>query len=149
LEQPLANILLIAIGLSIIFLPPTRFQPGPGSVAHEFTVDGEWRLDGMSTNGRWLVLTRLPDQQKQTRRQDNSVWQTEIQVFDTQDGRANHTITLGGSYEIDAISGAVTALFLFQHLPPANPDHYLIRAYDFVLDIDITPTTTKNPAAGE
>jgi len=105
-----------------------------GSIAHDFTVDGEWNLDGISTNGRWLVLTRIPNEQEQTRRQANGIWQTEIQIFDTQNGRTTHTITLDGNYEIDAISGDGTGLFLIQHLPPANPDHYLIRAYDLSLD---------------
>jgi hypothetical protein len=111
-----------------------RYNPQTGSIAHHFTVDGEWNLDGMSTNGRWLVLTRIPDEQEQTHRQVNGIWQTEIQVFDTQNGRSAHTIALDGNYEIDAISGDGSGLFLIQHLPAANPDHYLIRAYDLSLD---------------
>jgi hypothetical protein len=110
------------------------YNPQTGGIANNITVDGNWSLDGMSANGRWLVLTRFPDEEEQTRRQVNGIWQTEIQVIDTQDGRATHTFTLDGNFEIDTISGDGTGLFLIQQLPPANPDHYLIRAYDLSLD---------------
>jgi hypothetical protein len=79
-------------------------------------------------------LARIPGEHEQTGRQTNGIWQTEIQVFDTHDGRTAHTLTLDGNFEIDAISGDGTGLFLIQHLPPAKPDHYLIRAYDLSLD---------------
>ncbi|MFZ0547018.1 MAG: hypothetical protein WAM60_16355 [Candidatus Promineifilaceae bacterium] len=110
------------------------YNPRTGNISDYFTIDGEWRLDGMSVNGRWLVLTRIPDKQEQTRRQTKNVWQTEIQVFDTQNGRATHNLALDGKFEIDAISGDGTGLFLIQQVPPNNPDHYFIRAYDLSAD---------------
>jgi hypothetical protein len=111
-----------------------RYDPQTGRQIDHFTVSGEWSLDGMSANGQWLVLTQVPDVEEQTRRQSIGTWQTVVQVFNTQDGRTSHTLTLDGNYEIDAISGDGTGLFLIQHLPPAKPDHYLIRAYDLSLN---------------
>ena len=110
------------------------YNPRTGSITEQFSINGNWRLDGMSTDGRWLVFTGIPDKQELDRRRTDDIWQTEIQVFDSQDGRATHSLTLEGNFEIDAISGDGKGLFLIEQVPPANPEHYLIRAYDLGLD---------------
>lgn len=106
------------------------FNPKTGDLTLTFLIQGRWELSSVSPNGRWIALTRLPDEPEQVARQAGGPWQSDFQVLDTQEGRIVHTLQLDGNFEVDTISADGAGLFLIQHLPPVNPEHYLVRLYD-------------------
>ncbi len=104
------------------------FDPTQGVVVNSFTLDGRWQLKGVSPNGHWLAL--IAGEEKQA--DDN--WQTEIAVVAGEDGRLIHTLQLDGRFEIDALSNDGSALFLIQFVPPDQPDKYVVRLYDLMIE---------------
>jgi len=104
------------------------FDPHTGGEQSGFTLQGAWALSGVSPTGRWLALTRiLSESEEQTWAAANQ-WKTDLQIVDAQTGQTAHRLSLDGNFEVETISGK--SLFLIQHLPAVNPDHYLIRLYD-------------------
>lgn len=105
-----------------------------GDQQSHFTLRGSWKLQGLSASGRWLALERVIDPlQKQMWIMSNR-WQTEIKIVDANDGHVAHTLLLDGNFEVETIATTGDALFLIQHLPAINPDHYLVRLYDLGAD---------------
>ncbi len=102
------------------------FDLSTGQELAGFKLEGQWALSGISPTGRWLALTRLvSDAERQA-----GNWQTEIQILDSQSGETVHLLNLDGNFEVETVSADGKSLFLVEHLPAVNPDHYLIRLYD-------------------
>ena len=102
------------------------FVPETGEIDRSITLDGGWALSGIAPTGRWLALTRVvSDAERQA-----GNWQTEIQILDSQSGETVHLLKLDGNFEVETVSADGKSLFLVEHLPAVNPDHYLIRLYD-------------------
>jgi hypothetical protein len=104
------------------------YDLGDGSLEHRFTLNRTWRLDSVSATGRWLALRRLATDREISLWLKASSWKTDIEIVDTKDGAIAHSVRLDGNFEVDAVSD--DSLFLIQHLPVVNPDHYVIRLYD-------------------
>ncbi|HET7087526.1 MAG TPA: PQQ-binding-like beta-propeller repeat protein [Anaerolineae bacterium] len=127
------------------------FDSGTGNLERSFVLDDDWALSGVSPSGRWLALTRiaaplrLPPSERgegeggqawaspPLRYEDlrkAGQWKTSIQIVDADSGQVVHVLNLDGNFEVETISADGKSLFLVQHLPAVNPDHYLIRLYD-------------------
>jgi len=104
------------------------FDPDTGGELNRFTLDGAWALSGVSPTGRWLALTRIASESEKQAWIEANQWKTDVQIVDAQSGQTAHFLSLDGNFEVETISGK--SLFLIQHLPAVNPDHYLIRLYD-------------------
>ncbi len=106
------------------------FDLTSGASAPIAQLAGPWALGGVSPNGRWAALTRLPsDSEKQTWAAANT-WQTDLQVVDTHTGHSAPALKLAGNFAVDALSSAGDALFVIQYLPAVKPDHYQVRLVD-------------------
>lgn len=102
------------------------FVPETGELDRSITLGGGWALSGIAPTGRWLALTRVvSDAERQA-----GNWQTDIQILDSQSGETVHLLNLDGNFEVETVSADGNSLFLVEHLPAVNPDHYLIRLYD-------------------
>lgn len=101
-----------------------------GEVAAHFPLTDMWILSGVSPTGNWLALTRLPSDEEKAAWTQADAWTTDIQILNAQTGEIAHTLTLDGNFEVETISADGQSLYLIQHLPAVNPDHYLIRLYD-------------------
>ena len=108
----------------------TLFDPGTGEPYDKFSITGQWELSGVSPSGRWVALTRLPSENEKQAWTKANQWQTDIQIVESETGKTTHTLSLDGNFEVETISADGNSLFLVQHLPAINPDHYLIRLYD-------------------
>jgi hypothetical protein len=106
------------------------FDPDTGNLERSFTLDGQWALSGVSPLGRWLALTRIADRHEKQSWIAANQWWTDIQIVDGNSGAIAHILSLDGNFEVETISAGGDSLFLVQHLPAVNPDHYLIRLYD-------------------
>lgn len=95
-----------------------------------FELNGAWALGGLSPNGRWLALARLPAESEKRSWAAADRWQTDLQIIDGRSGEAVNTITLDGNFEIETVSADGASLFLIQHSPAVDPDRYNIRLYD-------------------
>ncbi len=104
------------------------FDPDTGGELNRFTLDGAWALSGVSPTGRWLALTRIASESEKQAWAAANQWKTDVQIVDAPSGQTAHLLSLDGNFEVETISGK--SLFLIQHLPAVNPDHYLIRLYD-------------------
>lgn len=104
------------------------FDPRTGGEQSGFTLQGAWALSGVSPTGRWLALTRIVSESEEQTWAAANQWKTDLQIVDAQTGQTAHLLSLDGNFEVETISGK--SLFLIQHLPAVNPDHYLIRLYD-------------------
>ncbi len=108
------------------------FNADTSGVTERFGQDGRWALSGVSATGSWIVLTRIPsDTEKQTWLRADQ-WKTELRVIDSTDVHMTHSLELDGNFDVDTISADGTSLFLIQHLPASNPDHYQVRLYDLI-----------------
>jgi hypothetical protein len=119
------------------------FDSGTGNLERSFVLDGDWALSGVSPSGRWLALTRtaaplrLPPSERGEGEGGQAwaaaragQWKTSMQIVDADNGQVVHVLNLDGNFEVETISADGKSLFLVQHLPAVNPDHYLIRLYD-------------------
>jgi hypothetical protein len=107
-----------------------EYDPNTGSFQQRFHFKGEWALSGVSPSGRWAALTRLPGENENQAWTKANQWQTDIQIVEGETGKTAHLLSLDGNFEVETISADGQSLFLVQHLPAVNPDHYLIRLYD-------------------
>lgn len=110
------------------------FDLTTGQVRRSFPFDGRWSLSGVSPTGRWIALTRVPSELERQEWTTSGLWQTAVRIVDTEDGTIAHALDLDGNFEVETISLFGDSLFLIQHLPAVNPDHYLIRLYDLAVD---------------
>jgi DNA-binding beta-propeller fold protein YncE len=106
-----------------------------GATLGAFTIPGAYStgIHGydtgvLSPNGRWLALRQL----------DPSGSLTTIALVDTQARKIVKTETLGGDFDLDAISPNAQTLYLLQNMHDAE-QHYYVRAYDLT-------TSQLNPA---
>jgi hypothetical protein len=106
------------------------FDLATGRERPGFNLEGRWALDGVSPLGHWLALTRIPSESERQAWTKANEWKTEIQILETKTGGPKYLLALDGNYEVETVSADGTSLFLVQHLPAINPDHYLIRLYD-------------------
>lgn len=106
------------------------FDPRTGELEHSFTLSGEWALSSVSPLGRWVALTRIPGEDEKQAWAEANQWKTDIQIVDADNGETAHILSLDGNFEVETMSAAGDSLFLVQHLPAVDPDHYLIRLYD-------------------
>lgn len=106
------------------------FDPKTGVLEDTFNVDGSWVLSGTSPTGRWLALTRLAAEAEKRAWEKADRWQTDIRIVDAEGGQVVRDMSLDGNFEVETLSADGDSLFLVQHLPAVNPDHYLIRLYD-------------------
>jgi hypothetical protein len=106
------------------------FDPRTGSLLDEFVVEGQWALSGVSPTGKRLALTRIVGEGEKKVWASTHQWQTDLQIVDAENGEPVHLLSLDGNFEVETVSADGKSLFLVQHLPTVNPDHYLIRLYD-------------------
>lgn len=109
-------------------------EPEYGQLDWQFPYDGRWQVRGISPTGQWAALVRVPSDEDRTRWTAANTWQTEIRVIDTDSGMVEHEIRFDGNFEVETISPDGASLFLVEHLPAVNPDHYLIRHYDLAAE---------------
>lgn len=119
----------VATALPMSTLLQVFALPG-GGLARDLLLHGRWSLSAVSHTGRWLALTRIPGRTEKEEWTRNGQWQTEIRIIDGTSGQLINELRLDGNFEVETISADGRALFLIQHLPAVNPDHYLIRLYD-------------------
>lgn len=82
---------------------------------HALTVTGDWQLAGLSPNGTWLALSQADE------------LTSKVQVLDTTGEKDSHTLTLDGTFEVEAISNNGRYVYLIEHLSGEN---YRVRLYD-------------------
>jgi hypothetical protein len=86
------------------------------------TVAIDKTTSGLSADGKTLVLSRpLSGLGQRT---------TQFEVLNAKSLRFREPISLRGTYSFDAISPDGNLIYLIQYTSPANPSHYLVRAYD-------------------
>lgn len=101
-----------------------------GEIAATFPLTDMWMLSGVSPTGSWLAMTRIPGDEEKAAWTQTDTWTTDVQILNAQTGETVHTLKLDGNFEVETISADGQSLYLIQHLPAINPDHYLIRLYD-------------------
>ena len=124
------------------------FDPQSGDVVDTFMVDGQWQVSGTSPDGRWLALAEVVTEGEKFRRILTGDWRTEIKIIaaagEDEAARVAHSLQLDGNFEVEGIANDGTALYLIQHLPAVNPDHYLVRLFDLTVEeLDPTPLRDK------
>jgi hypothetical protein len=110
------------------------YDPRIPSTIEGFVLDGAWELRGVSATGTWLALRRIPTDAELAGWKAGEPWQTEIAVMDTTTSRIAHELRLDGNFDVDAVSAGGHSLFLVQHQPAVDAEHYLIRLYDLASD---------------
>jgi hypothetical protein len=106
------------------------YDPRIPSSIESFILDGAWELRGVSATGKWLALRRIPTDAELAGWKAGEPWQTEIAVMDATTSRIAHVLRLDGNFDVDAVSAGGNSLFLVQHQPAIDTEHYLIRLYD-------------------
>jgi len=101
-----------------------------GILNHRWPMAGAWDLAGLSLSGRWVALSRVPSDAVREAWSAEGRWETDVQIVDGERGEVTHALRLDGNFEVDALSIASNALFLIEHRPAVDPDHYVIRFYD-------------------
>ncbi len=100
------------------------------SMQKNFVLTGAWELSGVSYSGRWVALTRIASESEKQAWIKAKQWKTDVQIVDASNGQVAHSLKLDGNFEVETISPDSYSLFLVEHLPAINPDHYLIRLFD-------------------
>jgi hypothetical protein len=86
------------------------------------TVAIDKTTSGLSADGKTLVLAKPLSGIAQPT--------TQFEVLNAESLRLRERISLRGTYSFDAISPDGNLIYLIQYTSPANPSHYLVRAYD-------------------
>lgn len=122
----------------------TAFETRTGMRGASFDIAGAYAMEAsgytgalLSPDGRWLVL----------RAAQQPAAKTAFALVDTQARRLAESITLDGSFDLDAVSPTGGMLYLLQYLDDAD-HHYYVRAYDLkaqhLLDAIIVDKTEVN-----
>ena len=98
------------------------------------TLKGQWGVVGVSANGLWVAVARMPSADEWVAWTKQRKWQTDVQVIDTNNNQVKHTLKLDGNFEVETISNDGQSLFLLEHLPAANAnphnDAYNVRLFN-------------------
>jgi hypothetical protein len=94
------------------------------------TMKGTWEVSGVSFNGKFVAVTRQPNEDERQAWTKQNTWRTNVRILDAHDGQMKHTLNLDGSFDVETISGDGHHLFLLEHLPAIKPDHYNVRLFD-------------------
>jgi len=89
-----------------------RFDPLTGRRTASFPRLGDWRLEAVSANGRWVALSRAA---------------TRLVVVDGRSGATAHELALDGDFLVETISSDGDFLFLQQTFADGR---YAVRGYD-------------------
>ncbi len=109
------------------------FDVTNGSIHASLGLEGEWELGALAATGKWLALKRIVSATERESWTKLNHWNTTIALVDTETLKTTQTISLDGNFDVDALNANGTALYLIQHLPALNPDHYQVRKYDVAL----------------
>lgn len=101
-----------------------------GAIRASVGLEGGWELGAVSRTGKWLALKREATGAEQGAWNKSGAWKTMLAVVDGTTLKTTHTLTLDGKFDIDAINAGGNSLYLIQHLPAVEPDHYQVRLYD-------------------
>jgi hypothetical protein len=96
----------------------SRYRVAGGSLAGSMLVDGRWRLEGVSPNGRFAALVR------------HAGGATHAALADLFYGRVVHRLRLQGELEVETVSLDGKRLFLIEHLRATGAPRYLVRLFD-------------------
>ncbi|MGH2562423.1 MAG: YncE family protein [Thermomicrobiales bacterium] len=110
------------------------FDMSTDALRWQFPYNGRWNVRGISPTGRWVALIRIPSDSDRAAWTAADTWQTDVRIIDTDTGFVANQFSLDGNFEVETISPDGNSLFLVQHLPAINPDHYLIRLYDLATE---------------
>ena len=109
----------------------TQYDVSSGRALQQSIVPGtqHWQLSAIDATGRWAALTRVPTDVEKSVWTKASKWQTDIQVVDLGATNANleQSFRLDGNFDVDALGPGGASLYLIEHVPAVNPEHYLIR----------------------
>ena len=121
----------VAVGLGTETALETIATDG-GAVQNLIDIPGSWGVpvatystgtgEGLTPDGRMLVLGAMPTSYPQTR--------SGFLLFDTKTMRIPRSFTLEGDFAYDAISPDARRLYLIQHVDATNTQRYVVRAYD-------------------
>ncbi len=103
------------------------FDVADGSIRASLGLEGNWELGAVSATAKWLALKRVPPES------ERAASKTTIALIDVQTLQTTRTLSLDGNFDVDALDARGSALYLIQHLPVNNPDHYQVRLYDLAL----------------
>lgn len=110
------------------------YEIASGSQLARYSLDGSWRMGGISPDGHWVALIAEPDEPELKNRTEGKRWRTYVTVVDSDRGAVAHEMELTGNFEVDAISSDGASLFLIQHLPAEKPEHYQVRLVDLATE---------------
>lgn len=96
----------------------SRYLLAGGSLEGSMVVDGRWRLQGVSTDGRFAALVR------------HARGRTHVAVIDLFRNRVPHRLRLRGDFEVETVSADGKRLFLIEHLTTSGAPRYLVRLFD-------------------
>ena len=118
-------------------------DPDGGSLVRTIEVPGTWRLPtigsaqtpaGLAGDGRILVLVEpAPDETAavtSSAPKPTDATTTRFAIVTTDGSAAPKILTLPGSLEYDALAPNGSALFVLEHVPGADPTHYVVRSID-------------------
>lgn len=91
-----------------------RFDPATREQTGAYDLDGAWRLEGISANGRWVGLTRPG---------------MVIRILDAETGTTTDELELSGDFAVETISIDGDFLFLQENYVDGT---YAVRGYDLV-----------------
>ena len=103
------------------------FDVADGSIRASLGLEGTWELGAVSATGKWIALKRVASES------ERAAPKTTIALIDAQTLQTTRTLSLDGNFDVDALDARGSALYLIQHLPVNNPDHYQVRLYDLAL----------------
>lgn len=106
------------------------YDPKAGSFVERVLFDGSWALRGVAANGHWFALARIPRGDETAAWTASGTWKSDFAIVDALTSKIVHEVHLDGNFEVDTISASGDALFVIQHQPAVNPDHYSVRLYD-------------------
>ena len=98
----------------------TRRHVASAAVVSSMAVDGRWRLQGVSPNGRFAALVRHPAGRRMT----------DVTIVNAVAGRVAHRLDLRGDFEVETVSNDGERLFLIQRLDRTAAPRYLVRLFD-------------------
>jgi hypothetical protein len=108
----------VAAAMGRIGTVVSRYLVAAGSLEGSILVDGRWRLQGVSTDGRFAALV------------GHARGRTLVAVADLFRNRVAHRLRLQGEFEVETVSLDGKRLFLIEHLRTTGAPRYLVRLFD-------------------